>query len=161
MIGGAINGGTLGTIVQIFVSPAPGEPMQNLQTADAIAGRGLAGDRYANGKGTFSTWPNDHELTIVESEEADAASIAPELSRRNLVTKGVRLNELVGRRFMVGAVLCEGTRLCEPCAHLERVTERRDLIKAMTHKAGLRAVIVSGGTICVGDAVCVAPETNL
>ena len=138
-------------VVAILLSDAPGKPMRDVQFADAIVGRGLQGDRYEQGRGTFSTWPQDHELTLVEQEEADAAQINASDLRRNLVTVGVRLNDLVGKRFRIGAVLCEGTRLCEPCAHLEAVTNRPDLCRIMAHKAGLRAVILTGGVIVLGD----------
>lgn len=132
--------------------------MQNVGEAEAIAGRGLRGDRYEQGTGTFSAWPKDHELTLVENEEAETAQIEACELRRNLVTEGVRLNELVGKRFHVGSVLCEGTRLCEPCAHLETVTNRPGLAETMRHKCGLRAVVLSSGTIRVGDTLSITGE---
>ena len=140
-------------ISQIYLSDLPGQVMRSVESAEAIAGRGLAGDRYEQGRGTFSDWPQDHELTLVETEEAESAEIPPALLRRNLVTVGVRLNDLVGKNFTIGAVWCKGTRLCPPCAHLQALTNRPDLCRIMAHRAGLRAVILRGGTLRVGDVI--------
>ena len=140
-------------ISQIYLSDLPGQVMRSVESAEAVAGRGLAGDRYEQKRGTFSDWPQDHELTLVEAEEAEAVEIHPALLRRNLVTVGVRLNDLVGKNFTIGAVWCKGTRLCPPCAHLQTITNRDDLCRTMKHKAGLRAVILRGGVIRVGDAI--------
>lgn len=147
-------------VIALLISLAPGEPMRSVSEAEAVAGRGLADDRYEQGTGTFSTWPKDHELTFVESEEVEAAQIEAHELRRNIVTQGVRLNELVGKRFYVGVVLCEGTRLCEPCGHLEHITNRAGLTKTMLHKCGLRAVILTGGTIRVGDKLTVLEKKS-
>jgi hypothetical protein len=127
--------------------------------ARAIAGRGLAGDRYERGAGTFSDWPQDHEFTLIEAEAVEAAlaefpglDLAPGDHRRNVTTRGVRLNALVRKRFRIGAdVLCEGTRLCEPCAHLEVVTARAACAGMLAGRGGLRARLLTGGTIRVGD----------
>ena len=140
-------------VAALFISDAPGQVMQSVPFVEAIPGRGLKGDRYEKGVGTFSSWPKDHELTLVEQEEAGAANIEVALLRRNIVTVGVRLNDLVGKEFRIGAVLCEGTRLCAPCGHLERINNRPDLCRVMAGRAGLRAVILTGGVIAVGDKV--------
>jgi len=127
--------------------------------ARAIAGRGLEGDRYADGAGTFSN-PSGlgYELTLVEAEQLDALELPPgrrlryEEARRNLVTRGIDLNALVGRRFAVGEAECIGRRLCEPCAHLQRLTER-GVLRGLVHRGGLRADILRGGRIAVGDEI--------
>lgn len=131
--------------------------------ATAIPGRGLATDRYERGRGTFSDWPKDHELTLIEAEVIEALArehdlhFAPGETRRNLTTRNVRLNDLVGQRFRIGPdVECIGTRLCEPCDHLERVTHRPNLCRLMKGRGGLRARILSPGTIRVGDAITLA-----
>ncbi len=127
--------------------------MALVEQATAHAGRGLEGDRYVGGEGTFSNpYSRGHDLTLIEGEVIDDLGVAPELPRRNVVTRGIDLNALVGRRFRVGEVECEGARLCEPCAHLQRLTDP-DLLRPLVHRGGLRADIVSGGVIRVGDAV--------
>jgi MOSC domain-containing protein YiiM len=122
------------------------------------------GDRYERGVGTFSHWPKDHELTLVEAEVIeDLARVhdvrfAPGETRRNLTTRNVRLNDLVGRRFRIGPdVECEGTRLCGPCDHLEAVTGRPGLCRLMAGRGGLRARILSAGIVRVGDVVVAMP----
>jgi len=145
-------------IETIHIAPTACAPMQRVESATLAAGRGILGDRYAMKEGTFSDNPKDHELTLVEAEVAAEFGFDPGETRRNLTTRGVRLNHLVGKRFRVGAVLCEGTRLCEPCAHLERLTERHGLVRAMAGRGGLRAVILEGGEIHAGDPLTVEPS---
>ncbi len=127
-------------------------------SAEAIAGRGLRGDRYERGAGTFSN-PNGrgYDLTLVEAEAleelaAGGIQLAPAEARRNLVVRGVALDALIGRRFRVGEVECFGQRRCEPCAHLERLT-RPGVLRGLVHRGGLRADVLSGGTIGLGDPV--------
>jgi hypothetical protein len=141
------------SIEYIHITPMSGEPLRPVESVSAIAGHGLDGDRYAGGKGTYSGRPGDHELTLIEAEVAESVDFAPGESRRNITTRGIRLNDLVGKRFRVGGALCEGTRLCEPCAHLERMTERPGLVRQLAGRGGLRAVILESGEIRVGDAV--------
>jgi MOSC domain-containing protein YiiM len=144
---------TTGTVEAIAIAAAAEAPMALVEQATARAGQGLEGDRYAGGEGTFSNpHSRGHDLTLIEAEVVDSLGVAPEVPRRNVVTRGIDLNALVGRRFRVGEVECEGQRLCEPCAHLQRLTEPR-LLRALVHRGGLRADIVSGGVIRVGDAL--------
>jgi hypothetical protein len=144
---------TTGTVEAIAIAAAAEAPMALVEHATAAAGRGLEGDRYADGEGTFSNpHSRGHDLTLIEGEVVDELGVAPEVPRRNVVTRGIDLNALVGRRFHVGEVECEGQRLCEPCAHLQRLTEP-GLLRALVHRGGLRADVVSGGVIRVGDAV--------
>jgi MOSC domain-containing protein YiiM len=144
---------TTGTVEAIAIAAAAEAPMALVQQATARAGQGLEGDRYAGGEGTFSNpHSRGHDLTLIEAEVVDGLGVAPEVPRRNVVTRGIDLNALVGRRFRIGEVECEGQRLCEPCAHLQRLTEPR-LLRALVHRGGLRADIVSGGVIRVRDAV--------
>src|SRR5437763_16044003 len=113
---------TAGSVEAIHISPATGEPVQALGFVRATSGVGLEGDRYALGRGHYSyDLRVSRDLTLVEAEVVEALErehgivLAPGETRRNITTRGVRLNELVGMRFSVGNVLCEGTRLCEPC----------------------------------------------
>ena len=146
-----------GSVVGIFVAPAAEAPMTHVLRATALPGRGLEGDRYATGSGTFSGPGRGYELTLVEIEALDAVGLTGEEARRNVVTRGVALNALVGRRFRIGPVECVGRRLAEPCAHLERLV-RPGLLRPLVHRAGLRADILSGGTIELGAAVAAAAD---
>jgi len=133
-------------------------PMVVVEEAFARAGRGLLGDRYFDGRGTFSnTHARGHDLTLVEAEVLEELSfpsgrLAAEKARRNVVTRGIDLNALVGKRFLIGDVECLGQRLCEPCAHLERLTET-GVLRALVHRGGLRADVLTDGTLRVGDQV--------
>ena len=128
--------------------------------AAAIAGRGLEGDRYTAGEGTFSSGTDDgRALTLVEGEVLDELRLEPTDARRNVVTRGIQLNPLMGRTFTIGEVACAGRRLCEPCAHLERLT-RPGTLRELVHRGGLRADILTSGEIAVGDRVVVGPPVD-
>lgn len=140
-------------VVSIHVAARRGAVPEAVERVKAVAGAGLRGDRhYAEG-----ARPERH-LTLIESEELERLAaeheirLAPGESRRQLTTRGVRLNPLVGRRFRVGAVECRGIELCEPCARLQRLTQD-GIMRAMAHRAGLNAEIISGGEIAVGDPI--------
>ena len=130
------------------------------QEVRAVPGKGLEGDRYFLGGGTFSPQPQkpDFELTLIEQERIEA--FAKESgrpfnalhARRNLVTEGVALNDLVGEEFWIGDVRIRGTRLCEPCNYLAKISFPETL-KGLIHQAGLRAQILSEGVIHIGDLV--------
>jgi MOSC domain-containing protein YiiM len=147
-------------VTQILIAEAPSSPMTPLNEVRAVPGKGLEGDRYFSGGGTFSPKPQkpDFEITLIEREKIEA--FAKEsgmpfnslLARRNIVTEGVALNDLVGEEFRVGEVRIRGIRLCEPCNHLAK-TSFPEILKGLTHKAGLRAQIISEGTIHVGDLI--------
>jgi hypothetical protein len=147
-----------GRVEALALAPAAEAPMRLVDQAMARAGRGLEGDRYAAGAGTFSdARARGHDLTLIEAEALDdlvlpSGALAPEAARRNVVTRGIDLDALVGRRFRVGEVVCAGRRPCEPCAHLERLTEPGTL-RGLVHRGGLRADVLTGGTIRLGDPV--------
>jgi MOSC domain-containing protein YiiM len=147
-----------GTVESIHVASAAAGPMQAVEQAEAIPGVGLEGDRYASKQGTFYNPEPAYELTLIESEAVEALRrdyeivLAPGDARRNIVTRGVPLNHLVGREFRVGDVKIRGIRLCEPCDHLQRLTGV-SVIKGLLHRGGLRAQILSRGRIRVGDVV--------
>lgn len=148
-----------GHVVSIHVAEKAGTPMESRQHVEAIAGRGLEADRYFHRIGHWSDKPGvSREITLVEIEAIEALAreknieIAPGTARRNVVTRGVPLNQLVGREFQVGAVRLRGTKLCEPCQYLEDLTNK-GLLAGLIHRGGLRADIISGGTIRVGDLV--------
>ena len=153
---------TAGTVEAIVVAPEAEASMVAVDRAVARADRGLEGDRYFDERGTFSNaHGRGHDLTLIEAEVLDsvtlpAGRLAPEEARRNLVTRGIDLNALVGKHFSVGGVECFGQRLCEPCAHLERLTAaagKTGTLRALIHKGGLRADVLSDGEIRVGDEI--------
>ena len=152
-----------GKIESIHIAKDAKAPIQSVEQVAAIAGVGLEGDRYANRQGTFFKPEPDFELTLIEAEALEALArdyrlqLSPGNARRNLVTRGVALNHLVGREFKIGDVLIRGIRLCEPCSHLQALTGI-DVIKGLRHRGGLRAQIVAGGVIRVGELVATATE---
>lgn len=147
-----------GNIHSIHIASAAKEPTHAVAEVHAIPGVGLEGDRYALKQGTFYKPEPAFELTLIEAEAIEAIRIeykielAPGEARRNLVTRGVPLNHLVGREFRIGDVLIRGIRLCEPCKHLEALVQR-PVIMSLRHRGGLRAQILKEGTIRVGDIV--------
>jgi hypothetical protein len=149
---------TTGTVEALLVAPCPREPLTRIESARALPGRGLEGDRYALGRGTFSSGKgNGYDLTLIESEALEAlandgVSVTWEEARRNVVTRGIDLNSLVGKRFRVGDVECFAQRLAEPCAHLESLT-RPGVLRGLVHRAGIRADILADGVVRVGDGV--------
>jgi ADP-ribose pyrophosphatase YjhB (NUDIX family) len=142
----------VGRVEHIHVAPAAGAPMQPRGEVEATAGAGLAGDRYAAGGGFWQDARVSRDLTLVEAEVIDELALAPGETRRNVTTRGVALGGLLGRTFWLGDVLAEGTSLCEPCRHLEEVTGKR-LLRPLVHRGGLRANLLTGGTIAVGDPI--------
>jgi hypothetical protein len=142
----------VGSVTGILIAPVAEEPLARVDSAVALPGRGLVGDRYAKGEGTFSGPGRGYELTLVEAEVLDEIQLSWEDARRNIVTTGLSLNALVGKRFHVGPVECVGRRLAEPCAHLENLA-RPGLLRPLVHRGGLRADILSSGTISVGDEI--------
>jgi hypothetical protein len=143
-----------GAVAGILVAPGAETPLTRVDSLEAVAGRGLRGDRYFDGRGTFSGPGYGYELTLVEAEVLDDIALPWEQARRNIVTSGIELNGLVGRRFRIGEVECVGRRLAEPCAHLEKLA-RPGLLRPLVHRGGLRADILQSGTITVGDAVSI------
>ena len=132
--------------------------MQSVEEVRAISGKGLEGDRYFNQTGTFSKPQPDRELTLIESEAVDAFKVELDVEleagsiRRNIVTRGVPLNHLVGREFRIGEIKVRGIRLCEPCSHLAQLAHSA-VLPGLLHRAGLRAQILTDGTIRVGETV--------
>jgi MOSC domain-containing protein YiiM len=151
----------MGHVEAICIAPAAEAPMSALSEVEALAGVGLNGDRYARGVGYYSPRPTDpgaREVTMLEGEVLDwlaaehGVVLSPTEHRRNLTTRGVRLEPLIGKRFAVGDVVLEGVRDCPPCEHLEQVTAKR-VMRLLLDRAGIRARVVRGGTMRIGDAV--------
>lgn len=142
-----------GKILSIHITPTEGQAMQSVESVQAVAGRGLQGDRYFSEKHDPA-----RQVTLIESEAIQAVqreasiALASGDSRRNLVTQGVPLNHLVGKEFYVGKVQLRGIRLCEPCKHLSEMTQP-GVLPALVHRGGLRAEILSSGIIQIGDII--------
>ncbi|HKS16149.1 MAG TPA: MOSC domain-containing protein, partial [Planctomycetota bacterium] len=139
--------------ISIYTSAKAGDPMRSVDSINAIAGRGLEGDRYFDAKKKPG-----QQVTLIEREAVEAlgrdygATLAPGDARRNLVTDGVALNHLVGREFTIGDVRFRGVRLCEPCTHLQQLTGVK-VLPGLVHRGGLRAEIVTGGELKTGQEV--------
>ena len=143
-----------GTVEALAVAGSAGEPARLLQAVRALAGRGLEGDRHVEGTGTFPSGLPGSSLTMIEAEvcESFEPPLEPSQHRRNVITRGIYLNALVGHEFTVGDVLCRGMRLCEPCTVVQRYAGR-PVLRALVHRGGLRADILRDGEIKVGDPV--------
>jgi MOSC domain-containing protein YiiM len=142
-----------GHVEGIFLSAERGALPEPVESVRAFAGRGLEGNRYF-----YDDAPPGRAITLIAAEAVEAMerehgiSIEPRESRRNVVTRGVDVNDLVGKRFRVGDVECRGVELCEPCAHLQAMT-KPGVIKGLLHRGGLNADILHDGAINVGDAI--------
>jgi MOSC domain-containing protein YiiM len=148
-----------GTVVSIHIAATGAAPMSSVAHAQVIAGRGLEGDRYYSKVGTYSNQPGSgRDVTLIEIEAVEGLKrdyqiqLDPGQSRRNIVTRGIALNHLVEQEFRIGDVVLRGTRLCEPCAHMEKLTVKGSM-RGLIHRGGLRAEIAKGGTIRVGDVI--------
>ncbi len=156
----------MGRVVGVYLAGAAGLAMRPVPSAVAVAGQGLVGDRYQTGTGE---WCYDRRLyddvTLIASEALDAAGaehgvhLQGGAARRNVETRGVDLLALVGRTFQIGEVVLQGNRACEPCRYLDQVTGQP--AKAALHgRGGLRATVVTGGQLGVGDSVLAWPATG-
>ncbi len=155
-------GSAPGTLEAIHLANRIGGPMQSVTSVSATAGVGLAGDRYGLGAPPSTSGAERGDVTLVEAEQLEwlAAEtgivLAQGATRRNLTTRGIRLNDLVGRRFRIGPLRAEGIRLCEPCVHLQE-TIGQPILEPLVHRAGLRARLLDDGELRVGDPIVVEP----
>ena len=150
-----------GIVVSLHIAATGAAPMKSVASAQAVIGRGLEGDRYFNKLGTYSNEPGSgRDVTFIEIEAIEALKrdyqieVEPNQTRRNIMTQGVALNHLVNQEFKVGNVTLRGTRLCEPCAHLEKLTGK-GVMRGLIHRGGLRAEVISGGVIRAEDPIVV------
>jgi MOSC domain-containing protein YiiM len=150
-----------GKLLAIAIARQAKGPMENVTDIEVVAGEGLVGDRYGSGIGAAQFKGRrkpENEVTLIASEAIGAANdefnytIEHLDTRRNLLTEGVPLNDLVGKTFRVGPVLLKGLELCEPCGYLEKRTFT-GIKAALKHRGGLRCCVLEGGTIRVGDAI--------
>lgn len=156
-----------GRLLSIHVAGAARQPMHALDEARLVAGVGIPGDRYAERRGTYSARHHiDRQVTLIEEETLEALArdhgiaLAPHEHRRNLTTRGVALNHLVGRYFGVGGCVLYGGRLNVPCRHLEELLGKA-VFKPLINRSGLNARVIVGGTLRPGDAILPVDAGNL
>ncbi len=148
-----------GKIDSIYIASEKESTMQSVKEIRAVPTKGLEGDRYFNQSGTFWKDQPDYEVTLIEIEAFEGMrresglDLDPSEGRRNIVTRGVPLNHLVGKDFKIGDVVFRGVRLCEPCKHLQNLASKKNILSGLIHRGGLRAQVLSEGVICVGDTV--------
>ena len=147
-----------GVVEGIAISPVQSQLPARVESVEVLPDQGPRGDRHFVAEPDPSRRDEGYDLTLIEAEALEAFNaetgipLSHEESRRNVLTRGIGLNDLVGKRFRVGAAECYGVQLCEPCTHLEALT-RGGVLRGMVHRAGLNANVVEGGTIAVGDEV--------
>lgn len=153
-----------GKVVGIHLASQAEQACLPVQQARAVAGKGLEGDRYFAEAGTYSKHPGSgREVTLVEEEALEAlrreytVQLTAAESRRNIATRGIALNHLVGKEFRIGQAVLRGMRLCEPCGHMEKLSGKQGAQKGLVHRGGLRCDVVRDGVIRVGDEVAVEP----
>ena len=148
-----------GYIREIYIGPQREGPMQCVTAVRAIAGQGLAGDRFAEGRGSYSRSKGVRDVTLIEMEALwelfgeSGIDLHPSLTRRNLVTEGVRLSELIGAAFTIGPVRLLGLRVCPPCHHLAKLVGIPEVLGGLAHSGGIYAEVLSDGLISVEDSV--------
>lgn len=148
---------------EIYIGGEREGPMRDVSQVEAMVGKGLAGDRYAAGVGSYSKSRGIRDVTLIEVEalwdfyHLSGIDLHPSLTRRNLVTEGIRLVDLIGRSFSVGPVTLLGLRPCPPCQHLVRMVGMPEVLRGLARSGGIYAQIVSGGVLGVGDEILPLP----
>jgi len=147
-----------GSVVSLYIAPEPGGPMMSVPQVRAFADRGLEGDRFFRESWAAAKRP-DKAVSLIEQEVLEMAAaehqirIAGDKTRRNIITRGVPLIELLDREFTIGSVIMRGIRLFEPCAHLEKLSNISGIFRALENRSGLKAAILSDGMIRSGDPI--------
>jgi MOSC domain-containing protein YiiM len=155
-----------GKVVALYIARQPSAPMESVSEARAFADRGLKGDRFFRDSWLALKRP-DKAVSLIEEETLRAAAdelgcdMFADRTRRNIVTRGVALVDLLHKEFTVGSVRMRGIRLFEPCGHLEKLSKIPGIFRALEHRSGLKAAIVSDGVMRVGDSVALARETQV
>jgi len=141
-------------VSKICITSKSAEEMQDVNTVEVIASKGIVKDRYFNENNN-----QDIQITLIESENIDyynqiSETNIPYISfRRNIITKGIQLNDLVGKEFLIGNVKIKGHRLCAPCRYLQEMLKQKNLVKKLLNRGGLRCEILTDGTISVNDPI--------
>ncbi|MGO7345511.1 MOSC domain-containing protein [Rhizobium johnstonii] len=154
-----------GKLLHVHIAPAASYEMEELAEAQLIAGRGIVGDRYYLGTGTYSPKPDVRDVTLIEVEVLEAmakgepqipgfkAALTPDDHRRNLTTRGVPLSHLVGKRFRVGETILRAARMNFPCKYIEELLGIPGLYDGLLNRSGLNCAIEVGGIIRPGDPI--------
>jgi MOSC domain-containing protein YiiM len=147
-----------GRVEGIYIAAVESGPLHSADVVDVVAFQGIRGDRYFSEVGTHSHEEGGRALTLFEAEALEdlqaehGIELAPHEIRRNVMTRGISLNDLVGHRFRVGEVEGFGEERCDPCNHLQKLT-KPGVLRGLVNRGGLRAQVTKGGTIAVGDSV--------
>lgn len=157
----SLYGTRVGAVKRIYVIPSTGADPDSRESVEAVVDRGIKGDRYYRDEGIYNEQDelDPSDVTLIEAEALDATAedygidLAPGAHRRNITTRGVALNHLVGNRFRVGEAVFEGIDLCEPCRYMESHANQSDAATALKHRGGLDAQIVRSGTITINDEI--------
>ena len=154
-----------GNVVGLYTVDRRSAPMKKVEQLNALAGLGIEGDRYLLGTGTYSKNPQPgRQITLIQSEVLNwlkdkfEITVKPEESRRNVLTQGIEINELVGTEFFVGPVLLRAHRITQPCPYLEKLLDRPGLYQALWDKGGISCEILSDGIIKEGDMITSVPD---
>ncbi len=155
----------MGTVIEINLADEQLGPTWSVSTVHALKGRGLEGDRILRmSEESGEPVEPKRQVTLIELEALEALArdcdieLSAAESRRNIATRGVALNHLVGHEFRIGGARLRGIELCEPCATLEKHVGLKGLIAGLIHRGGLRAQVIQGGIIAVGDMIDCAPD---
>lgn len=142
------------SVIGLFTAATAGEPMQEHQLVAVEAGVGIRGDRYATRRGHWSDprW-RDQQVTLVGIELLHELGLPPPALRRNIVTEGIDLNDLIGLEFGIGDVVMRGQRICAPCGYIGRLNQRPTLFTELAGRGGIRVSVMQGGTIRLGDDI--------
>ncbi|WP_132059211.1 MOSC domain-containing protein [Halorussus amylolyticus] len=157
----SVLGSRVGAVERIHIAPGTGGDLEPRDFVEAVADRGIEEDRYYKGEGIYNEQDDlePSDVTLIEAEALEAVAedydvdLDPGAHRRNITTRGVALNHLVGERFRVGEAVIEGTALCEPCEYMQSLAHQPDAAEALKHRGGLDARIVESGSVSVGDDI--------
>ena len=154
-----------GTVVALFTVDRMSAPMKKMEQLNALAGLGIEGDRYLLGAGTYSKKPEPgRQVTLIKSEILDwlkkefDITVKPEECRRNVVTRDVEINELIGTEFFVGEVRLRAHRITQPCIYLENLLSQPGLYQALWDNGGISCEIMTDGVIKEGDIITTVPD---
>ena len=155
----------MGSVVALFVVDRMSAPMKKVEQVNALAGKGLEGDRYLLGVGTYSKKPQPgRQVTLIKSEMLELLkdkfdiTVKPEESRRNVLTKGVEINDLIGTEFYVGTVRLRAHRITQPCLYLEKLLDQPGLYNELWDNGGISCEILTDGIIKEGDIITSSPD---
>ena len=154
-----------GSVVALFTVDRRAAPMKKVEQLSAIPGRGIEGDRYFLGTGTYSKSPQPgRQVTLIKSEILESLkdkfgiTVKPEESRRNVLTRGIEINDLIGAEFFVGTVRLRAHRITQPCLYLEKLLDQPGLYKELWDNGGISCEILSDGVIKEGDIISTSPD---